>query len=953
MIDLFAKWRYCVAGVFALPVLLFAFQQPAADYLFGQGLAAKSEWRLDDAVGYFDWALRLDRNFAEARLEKGLCHQLRGEFLVSQRELDRLIEEPVEDAALRARALDAAGVNRFSASEPDAAREAHMQSLALARELGDRQLEAHALVGLSRVSYHLGGRVDEALDYLRQAHQIGLETGDGIVQAHALRNMGVVYWWFKNEFERALVDYYEPALELYRRHGDLHGEAVMLSNIAHVHFSRGDFLEFVRYQSESLDIKRRVGDLAGQCDSYAALGAMYGVMRNARKAHEYYSRSLETSQRIGYRLTQNDVESLLAQTSVDVGEYDRAIAIFTRLLESEPRDTVLSKYRRVWLGRCHALTGEPEVALGHFEKALETERAVPDTNSGVGIRALMAEAYVDLRDFETAARMLAEAERVGQVPGEKWWAGEILIKLGLAKLAEAEGRLDDATGYLLQAAEIETRVMGSSETPFLQGREVRIYDRLFTLLLEPSSGRVAAGGARPEEVAFRTLEQLRYRAFRDFVVTLDRAKHRPEARRAAEARALERIEQLSARLKERESPAAWRDLRQAYSDYEDLVLRSELGRRPYQLVREARPADLREVQRALDPQTALVEYLMAGDRVYALVATRSALRSVVLPVGTRNLAAKVKLFRSLVFDEAAAGSAWRPVAADLRRVLVEPIEQTGALGGIGRLAIVPFGFLHDLPFAALTRVEGGRERFLVEDHSIVLVPSATFLARSLERTARAPSLDRAVVSFGRNESDEEGLSPLGSAVDEARAVADAYQGEARFGAEASETELKRLARAFRYIHFATHAVSEPQMPLLARLKLGATPEDDGNLSVREIFDLELDAEMVTLGACRSGQSYSASGSDVGELDRIGLIEAFLHGGARSVTASLLPIGDAPTTEFMKSFYRNLRSKDKAEAMAATQRAMLRGELFHTGSDRSRTLAHPRYWAPFVLVGDYR
>lgn len=143
------------------------------------------------------------------------------------------------------------------------------------------------------------------------------------------------------------------------------------------------------------------------------------------------------------------------------------------------------------------------------------------------------------------------------------------------------------------------------------------------------------------------------------------------------------------------------------------------------------------------------------------------------------------------------------------------------------------------------------------------------------------------------------------------------------------------------------------MPLLSRLILQSTAEDDGNLTVHEILDLGLQAELVTLGACRTGQSFSSSGNELAEVDRLGLIEAFLHAGANSVLASLLPIDDRSTLEFVKAFYRNLRSMEKAEALAQAQRAMLRGELFYTEKNQRYPLTHPRDWAAFILVGDYQ
>ncbi len=172
---------------------------------------------------------------------------------------------------------------------------------------------------------------------------------------------------------------------------------------------------------------------------------------------------------------------------------------------------------------------------------------------------------------------------------------------------------------------------------------------------------------------------------------------------------------------------------------------------------------------------------------------------------------------------------------------------------------------------------------------------------------------------------------------------------------ASESELKRLAYDSNYLHLSTHGIAETELPLFSRLLLEPTLTDDGNLTVREIFELGLQTELVTLSACETGRSFSVGAGDFTQQDRIGLIEAFLHAGSRSVLATLLPISDQPTTMFMTHFYRQLSNRANAvTALTATQRAMLRGEIaLPPGSNTPSSVTHPKYWAPFILVGDYR
>ncbi|MCB1024217.1 MAG: CHAT domain-containing protein, partial [Acidobacteria bacterium] len=311
--------------------------------------------------------------------------------------------------------------------------------------------------------------------------------------------------------------------------------------------------------------------------------------------------------------------------------------------------------------------------------------------------------------------------------------------------------------------------------------------------------------------------------------------------------------------------------------------------------------------------------------------------SFALPATRANLENKVRLLGSTLDPKKARSdqAGWKPVAESLRRSLIEPIERSNILENANRLAIVPYGFLHDLPFAALTKNDDGNQRFLVEDYDLFYPPSATFLA------ANKPSGRKTrMITFGLNGSGKEDLPPLKFAEEESRSVAQVFSGEAILENRADETEFKRLAPKATHLHIAAHAFAEQDMPLFSRLILRSSKMDDGNLTTREVFELGIDTELVTIAACEGAKSFSADPEGLIEIDRIGLTEAFLNAGSRSVLASLAPISDRATTDLMTTFYTNLRTKDKAASLSLAQRKMIGSPVYQ----------HPRYWANFVLIG---
>ncbi|MGQ0761632.1 MAG: CHAT domain-containing protein [Acidobacteriota bacterium] len=926
----------------------------AGDLAFRRGLQAKRDWQLGKAVRYFTWAHRLKRSNIDARLELGLCEQLRGDFLASQKHLQALTTIRIEDRSELSRLHNAIGVNHYSFNEPDAAISAHEKALELARRGGDRRLEAEALVHLGRALYHSKGKFYEALAHLEQAHAIGKEISDEWVQASALRNLGVVFWWFKGELDRPLNEFYFPALELYRRQNDQRGAATMLTLIAMVHNNKGDIYQFMRYQNESVEIQERIGDQAGLADSYMTLGILYSGIGNYRKARDYFSRGLEITRRTGYRLAGNDLDALLADVQVNLGEYDEALKLYDPDLKHKDPNSTLSNYTLQYIAHCYQLKGDHAQALALYERALQVhEKAgLPDVRFRANALLRAAECSIGLGDWLNASRYWSLAQAAAQ-NGETHSEGEIRQALVAASIAQHEGHYEEALKYLRNAVDVEERMFSAAQTNLLIPPHRRSYEMLFRFLLDLSiSQKDPKLTQTTNELIFGFLENMRYRSLRNFVVQTREKRIAAVPVDEQERRLSENIKRLSEKLKTTGDNATRENLRRAYSEYEELTLKAQLQEPQYLAITAAKPVALPEFQRTLSANSALVQFLIVGDRVFALAISKNRTQAIQLPGSKNSLAAKVKLFRSLVLTDEADETDWRPVAESLRANLITPLEQSSILEQITTLGFVPHGFLHDLPFAALARDADGKLKVLIEDYALFQAPSATFLThRETEKIARtnAPT----AIAFGRNRSADANLAPLTFAAEEAEVVARTAGGTARLNEQATETELKRLAPDTDYLHLSTHGVAENEAPLFSRVVLEPTATDDGNLTVREIFELGLRADLVTLSACETGRSFPSGGYDFSERDRLGLIEAFLHANSRSVLASLLPVSDRATTVLMTRFYRELApSRTKVDALAASQRAMLRGEIESPVSNQAPAARfnHPRFWSPFILVG---
>jgi CHAT domain-containing protein len=107
--------------------------------------------------------------------------------------------------------------------------------------------------------------------------------------------------------------------------------------------------------------------------------------------------------------------------------------------------------------------------------------------------------------------------------------------------------------------------------------------------------------------------------------------------------------------------------------------------------------------------------------------------------------------------------------------------------------------------------------------------------------------------------------------------------------------------------------------------------------VREIRDLSLSAEFVTLSACDAG-----FGPLEGEEGIANLVRAFLFAGAKSVVAILWSANDPSTRTLMERFYRYIGGgEDKGSALRHAQT-----DLIAEFGER----ALPFCWAGFIMVG---
>jgi len=228
--------------------------------------------------------------------------------------------------------------------------------------------------------------------------------------------------------------------------------------------------------------------------------------------------------------------------------------------------------------------------------------------------------------------------------------------------------------------------------------------------------------------------------------------------------------------------------------------------------------------------------------------------------------------------------------------------------------------LHLLPFHALW--DG--QRYLIEAHEIHYAPSASVYAQ-LPRRQEPLDVRRSLVV-----GVADALAP--NIEQEARELAGRLGGASTLltGAEATVSRFRDAVGTAQLVHLACHARYAPATPLGSGVRLA-----DGWLTVRDIFSMRIEADLVTLSGCETGRSLVHTGDEL-----TGLLRGFLAAGASSLLVSLWRVDDETTADLMRNFYQAWLSDSNTKA-AALRDAQIRA--------LART-PHPAYWAPFELVG---
>jgi CHAT domain-containing protein len=403
------------------------------------------------------------------------------------------------------------------------------------------------------------------------------------------------------------------------------------------------------------------------------------------------------------------------------------------------------------------------------------------------------------------------------------------------------------------------------------------------------------------------------------------------------------------------------------------------------------PQPLMARELSLQENEVLLEYALGDKACYVFVVRKGEVPVLHhIPLGQEALESKINNFMKPLLHEGVGGFSSEKGKELYDLLLANPLATVKAGE---KIIIVPEGVLGLLPFEALVMERGTGELkqvFLGDFYLLTYYQSATVM--TLQRRMKEEKTSRPLFALGDpiyNENDpryqaykhgkpvpritvlaENGYralatnwkwgkiirddpkgitldyNPLPETAEEIREIAKIWAVQPELPnvlleAEANETQLRQAPlQEYRYLHFATHAdlpgkVQGKNEPFILLGQVENKGKDDGFLTLSEVLDLKLRAEMVVLSACLTGHGKVMAGEGVMNFAR-----AFQYAGARSVVVSLWPVKSRVAVEFMKIFYGHLKA-GKGRATA----------LFLTRQEIKKEYPDPFLWAVFVLHGE--
>jgi CHAT domain-containing protein/Tfp pilus assembly protein PilF len=880
---------------------------------------------LQQALEHFQRSLALDREIGGGRSADllysiGVIHWRSGRGTEAIEAFQKSLIQ-YQETGNKIQEYNILGYIHWLQGNPSTSLEYTRKTLDLAYELGDKTKIAWALNVMSTTSRVLGD-LTNSMEYIEKALSISETVDNKDLKMNIFITAGLLHQRLENRMKA--LEFYQKALILAEESKNNTLTASALEKIGSILFLEGRLEEALENFQKCLTLNEAIGNKAQTFYTMNWIGGFYHKQGNYAQALEYFRKALKLSEKNGSKLQIMNALISIASLDVDKGDFaqalesaERAVALSKEVGERENRPRAL-----YWLGRAHYGLKQFEESGSAFEEAISIIESTRANITGQDSRTTF---------FAT-----------------HWGSYEAYIDLSMLMHREQPNK-----GYDVQAFQMSERARARSLLELLNESRTQINQGVVPELLERE----------------RSLQK------------------------QLNERAEQQTRLLSGQSTPEQAAAIKKEIDALTFDYKNNQALIRLKSPRYAALTQPQPLKLSEIQKeVLDADTILLEYSLGEKRSHLWAVTEDSIKSYELPPRA-EIETTVKRFYALVSDgklviDDKSQAAYETEAARLSQILLAPVV---AQIRNKRIVVVADGALQYLPFGALPSPNSkeNSRRPLIAENEIVSLPSASTLSvlrRQVEgRRAAAKTVaviadpvfdpaDARVKPAAKNNPDRQKpptpsskrnlifenaafntgimrdgiIQRLPFSRREAESIlAVVPTGEKMQALDFKanrETALSAEMSQYRIVHFAAHGLLNSEHPELSGIVLSLVNEQgqpvDGFMRLNEIYNLNLNADLVVLSACQT-----ALGKEVRGEGLIGLTRGFMYAGSPRVVASLWKVDDVATAELMRIFYQKML-KEEMRPAAALRAAKIEMR-------KQKRWSAPFYWAAFEIQGEWR
>lgn len=929
-----------------------------ADAYLGGGAAR-------EAVQYYDLALTTSQGIVPDRFTALALHgkgRAYADLGVERKALECIeaalaIFQQADDQKHVAMALNSIGLIYHDLGDQEKALEKLNQALPIRKAVGDKQGEAITLSNIG-ICYMSLGRIEEALAYLGQALSLEESPRDSRDRLKTLISTAAAYS-LQGDIQKAL-DVITDIQKLLLQVNDPRAEAGALNNIAAIYINIGRSEEAVRLLTKAALVADNLEDKCAEGIVVSNIGRAYHVLGEYEKADQAFSHGLKLFQTFSCSHGETSLLANRAELQIDIGQAQKAIQTLNRALtlldvtENRTRAVILAD-----LGIAYMKIAAPRSAISNLDQSLQFAGDLTDPFLKGWIAFHLAQYWHGTAKPAIAIFFAKQAvndyqetrTRIGL--GTELDVGFLSSNPGpyrlLADLLIQQGRLSDAKDVL----------------DMLKDYEYREYTRGG---LKGNSDRIALS---PQEEAQQEYYEARAKD------TIAKGERRAELQNKGSLSPEEKAElaKLSSELKQSNQR-----MEEYYVKlYKALTVQGSKNEANENVstLRET-VSSLQRLLARSDTGTVALYTLVFTDHYRVIVITRNATVARDTFIRTKELRQKVFQFLQ---ELSSPQSEPEVISQELYTLLIAPIEEDLRQSKARTLLWSLDDVLRYVPIAAL--YDG--KQYMAERYAGVIIPHGSFL----EATRPVDNVNLSGLAMGISKRYEVGFSPLPGVREELEGIvrdprypgsSGAMNGTIELDdAFTEKTMVDELKQHYPLVHIASHFVLDSGGDANSFLLLAGKDFGGGgyHLTLKELRtdpDLQFNGvQLLTFSACKTAVSNATR--DGLEIDAVGTVAR--QRGADAVLASLWNVNDASTAKLMIDFYRAWTTSPrigKAEALRLAQVSLLRGGITrcqttlgngtrvigcpepvaHTlGTDSSTERSHPYYWAPFILIGDWR